>query len=125
MSLFNEVKISWGGETYTIPAKDQMKLVLQLEEALSGGTGKQAIGVLLSPEGPPYGILASAFGTMLRFAGAPVSDEEIYLSIVSDMAESKADVVTKTQAAIVAVLSVIAPPIGLKMGSIASGTEKK
>lgn len=125
MTGFQEVKLSWDGEDYTIAPSEQMGLVHILESTLSGSTGRQAIGVLLAPEGPPYGILAAAFGAMLRYAGAKVADEDIYLSMMDDMANSKADLIVKTQGAVVAVLSVIAPPIGLKMGAVSEGGGKK
>lgn len=115
MKGFEDVTVSWAGEDYTIPANKQMGLIVRIEEALTGGTGSQAIAVLLSPGGPSHARLANAFGAALRYAGADVSDEEIYLSIMSDMVDNKANVAIKVQGAVLALLSIIAPPIAAKI----------
>lgn len=112
MQGFEDVTLGWKGESFTIPANRQMGLVARVEDALSGDTGRQAIAILMQKDGPPYSRLAAAFGAALRYAGATVTDEEIYLSIMEDFTKSKADVVLKLQTVIVALLMVIAPPLG-------------
>lgn len=112
MQGFEDVTLGWKGETFTIPANRQMGLVARIEDALSGDTGRQAISILMQKEGPPYSRLAAAFGAALRYAGANVTDEEIYVSIMEDFSKSQALVVAKLQAVIVALLMVIAPPLG-------------
>jgi len=113
------------GETFTIPANRQMGLVARVEDALSGETGKQAITILMQKEGPPYSRLAAAFGAALRYAGATVTDEEIYLSIMEDFTKSRADVALKLQTVIVALLMIIAPPLGKAVSAPAGGRNSK
>lgn len=122
MQGFDDVTLGWGDKTYTIPANRQMGLVARIEDALSGDTGRQAISVLMQKEGPPYSRLAAAFGAALRYGGASVTDEEIYLSIMDDFTKSRAQVAIKLQTVIVALLMVIAPPIGR---SVSGPPEKK
>jgi len=112
MQGFEDVTFEWGGKTFVVPANRQMMLIARVEDALSGDTGLQALSVLLRPEGPPYSRLAAAFGAALRYAGATVSDEEIYLTTMNDFAAGRAEVAERNQRAVVALLSVIAPPFG-------------
>lgn len=127
MQGFEDVTISWAGKSYVIPANRQMGLIARLEDALSGDSGQQAISVLMRKEGPPYSRLAAAFGAALRYAGANVGDDEVYLSITEDMANSAADLTAKLQACVIALLMVISPPIGKKLMEPAKkdDTEKK
>lgn len=111
MQGFEDVTLGWKGESFTIPANRQMGLVARIEDALSGDTGRHAINVLVQRDGPPYSRLAAAFGAALRYAGAKVTDEEIYLSIMEDFAKSQADVASKLQGVIIALLMVMAPPL--------------
>jgi hypothetical protein len=111
MQGFEDVTLTWQGQSYIVPANRQMMLIAVIEDALSGASGQQALTVLFRREGPPYSKLAAAFGAALRHAGARVSDEDVYLSMMEDMAhKSKADVTEMIQATIVALLSIIAPP---------------
>jgi len=111
MKGFEDVTISWRGQDYIVPANRQLMLIALIEDALSGDSGKQALSVLFRREGPPYSRLAAAFGAALRHAGARVSDEEVYLSIMEDMAQrSKAEVTAMVQQSIIALLSIMAPP---------------
>jgi hypothetical protein len=122
---FKDVTISWKGKSYTIPANEQMGLIKVIEEALSGDSGRQAVGVLLAPEGPPYARLASAFGAALRYGGSTVEDGEIYLSMMEDMADQKADVVVLVQSCIMALLSIISPPMSARITQMGSDGGKK
>lgn len=111
MQGFEDVTLSWRGESYTVPANNQMMLIAKIEDALSGESGQQALTILFRKEGPPHSRLAAAFGAALRHAGARVTDEEIYLSIQDDIAaKGKAEKTIAIQSCILALLSVISPP---------------
>lgn len=122
MQGFQDITIGWQGEEYNIPADRQLLLVARIEDALAGGTGEQAISVLLRPEGPPYARIAMAYGAALRFGGAGVSDDEIYLSMMDDLSRNKAEAVVKVQSAIMALLTIVSPPMGF---ALTEYTEKK
>lgn len=121
MQGFEEVTLTWKGEEYTVPADQQLMLVAKLEDALSGDTGEQAIGMLLRREGPPYARLAMAFGAALRFAGCHVADDAVYLNMMDGLSKNDADAVASTQGAIMALLSIVSPP----MGRALSGYDEK
>lgn len=111
MQGFEAVTLSWRGQSYTVPANQQMMLIAKIEDALSGESGQQAISILFRREGPPHTRLAAAFGAALRHAGSKVTDEEIYLSIQTDMiSKTKGEKTASIQACIFALLSIISPP---------------
>ena len=111
MHGFEDVTLTWRGQDYTVPANRQMALIAKIEDALSGDTGQQALTVLFRREGPPYSRLAAAFGAALRHAGARVSDDEVYLSIQTDLvSKSNAEKTAAIQGCILALLSIISPP---------------
>jgi len=122
MHGFEDVTVSWKGDDYTIPANRQLMLVAKIEDALAGGTGQQAISVLLRPEGPPYARVAMAFGAALRFGGASVTDDDVYLSMMTELSEDRAEAVIAVQASIMALLTIVSPPMGKALAGYA---EKK
>ncbi len=115
MHGFEDVTFEWDGEKYTVPANKQLMLVAKIESALVGDTGRQAIDLLLQPNGPPHAHLAAAFEAALRYAGAQIEDGEVYLAIMNDFADGSSDAVTKIAVATLTLLSVVAPPIGRAM----------
>lgn len=117
MKGFEPVTLTWKGEDYTIPADGQLALIAKIEDALSGASGEQAITVLARPGGPSYARLSAAYGAALRHGGAQVSDDEIYLSIMTDFAEHKSDAAAKVQGAIIGLLAIIAPPVALALNA--------
>ncbi|MBD3803559.1 MAG: hypothetical protein IE919_10015 [Thioclava sp.] len=117
MKGFEPVTLSWGGKSYTVPADRQLMLIAEIEDALSDGTGTPAVLVLMRKGGPSYARLAGALGAALRYAGAEVSDQEIYLSVVGDIGRGDVRGVIAQQNAILGILSIIAPPIWRQLQS--------
>ena len=126
MQGFDDVTLSWRGASFVVPANRQMMLIAKIEDALSGDSGQQALSVLFRREGPPYSRLAAAFGAALRHAGASVTDEEVYLSIQTDLiAKSKAEQTAAIQSCIISLLSIISPPAVASANGKTADTEKK
>jgi predicted ATP-dependent serine protease len=115
MRGFEPVTLTWKGEKHTVPAEAQMMLIAEIEDALSGNSGIQAISVLMRAEGPPYSRLAAAFAAALRYAGAKVSDQDVYLSIMAGLGKSDGAIAVTIQNAILALLSIVAPPIAAQI----------
>jgi hypothetical protein len=125
MDGFQPVTLTWKGKDYVVPADRQMKLIRAVEGALIGERGGQVIAILFNKGGVPHGALAEAFGAALRYAGARVTDEEVYFSIHEDIAAgSQAEVVLKTQSMIWGLMSIISPPV-TRAASGAADTGKK
>ena len=114
--MFEDVTLSWKDESFTVPAEGQMVLIAKIEAALQGDSWRQPLGILMRLDGPSYGELARAYGAALRHAGAAVSDSEVYLSIQEDLASlSPDDVTAKIQSSVVALITIMSPPLGHKL----------
>lgn len=123
MKGFEPVTLSWQEESYTVPADRVFELVGTIEEILMKGDTVPAVLLLLGG-GLPYTRLSRAFGAALRFAGAKVSDEEIYLSVNEQLAKGDMDGAVLLQQANMALLEVISPPFALDVAH-ESEAEKK
>lgn len=109
MKGFEPVTLAWQGVQFTVPAEKQLRLIAEIEDALSMGSGLPAINVLLSGA-PKHSRLAAAYGAALRYAGAEVSDDEVYISIMEGFASGAADAAILVQDAVIGLLSIISPP---------------
>lgn len=119
MHGFEPVTLTWRGQNFTVPANQQLMLIAKIEDALAGENGDQAMGVLFRRQGPPHTRLAQAFGAALRYAGAKVTDDEVYLSIHTDIAsQTSKQVAASMQGMLMALLAIISPP------SVRAMTEK-
>ena len=122
MHGFDDVTLGWKGDEFTVPANRMLMLVCKIEDALAGDSGQQALTVLMRPQGPPHARLAQAYGAALRFAGADVSDDDVYLSLQSELSAGSADGVAAIQSAVVNLIAIVSPPLG---SVLLSAGEKK
>lgn len=98
MSIFQPVTLKWNDDEYVIPANQVMGLIAQIEDAIT-------LNELLGKKGAPLGRVAMGYGAALRYAGARVTDEEVYQSMFGG--ESGATV----QAAVTGLLTMMIPPV--------------
>lgn len=77
MAVFSDIALEWGGKTYPIPADRVMKAIAVVEEHIT------LPEFLLVSVGRQVSVskLCAAYGALLRYAGARVSDEEVYESV--------------------------------------------
>ena len=75
MSIFEPVTLEWHGKTYTIPADNILPLVADIESKITFMELAQAMQDQIKM---PIATLSMVYGKVLRHAGAPVSDEEVY-----------------------------------------------
>lgn len=114
MRGFDEVVLIWAGEEFRVPPNSQMMLIARVEDAISAGTREQALALLLRPEGPPYSRLAMGYAAALRHAGAPVSDEEVYLALQEGIAENDgSEAMFRNQ--VLGLLALLSPPVARKL----------
>lgn len=73
MSIFQPVTLKWDDREYVVPANQVMGLIRQIEEfvTLSQVTSKH----------PPMGKISSGYAAALAYAGARVTDEDVYYSV--------------------------------------------
>lgn len=125
MTSFPEIKIAWNGVEYRVPPHQQMMLIAEVEDAIRGNRKEQAAEILLEPGGPGLARLSMAYGLALRYAGAHVSNDEVYLALQNDIVSGGQGVVAaKLQSWAVTLVAIISPPIGAILAENAS-TEKK
>jgi len=132
MHGFEDVTLSWAGADYTVPASKQMMLVATVEHHLSlnpaTGEFEPPLQVLFRRGGVPATRLAFTLGAALRYAGAKVTDDEIYLSIQEDLAnKSGEEKVRKSHDIITSILAIISPPASRALTGVGEKdtTEKK
>lgn len=112
---FEPVTLGWQGDEYTVSPERTLALIASIEDALMGPNGEPPVAMLTRAGGPGYARLSRAYGSALRYAGASVTDEEIYVSIQEDFAKSDNTVAVKVQRAILGLLAIISPPVSAKI----------
>lgn len=105
---FSDVTLEFNGEKYTVPGSNLLPLIARIEGVIT-------LAELIDCERPSNAKLAMAYGQALRFAGAKVGDEELYLSIFQEGGAQK------MAGAVSGLLSLMIPPEALqeKMGGSA------
>jgi hypothetical protein len=80
MSIFEEVSLKWGEEEYKIEPTRVMGAIAKVEEVI---TLKELLEYFHKGDAPMVK-LSMAFGSVLRYAGARVTDEEVYAGMFQD-----------------------------------------
>lgn len=70
---FDDVTLTWGGVNYMIPSNRMMLAIARIEDHVS----LEDLDVSASQR-PKRAKVAMAFASVLRFAGANVTDEQVY-----------------------------------------------
>lgn len=85
MSGFDAIKIGWKDQEFTVPPERCMGLLAAIEEQLAPAGQGNVIEILSQPHKHHMTRLARAYAVALRYAGAPVSDESVYLSLAKQV----------------------------------------
>lgn len=80
MSRFDDIKLGWNGRDYKIPANRVLGAIMRIEDI----TTLQELALCARREQVPLGKVASAYGAVLRYAGADVEDDDVYAGMFSD-----------------------------------------
>ena len=97
MSIFKPVTFKWDGDEYTVPANQVMGLIARVEEVVT-------LQELTGKRGAPFAKTAMGYGEALRYAGAKVTNEEIYSAMF------KADKGQAIHSAVNGLLAMMLPP---------------
>lgn len=112
MPIFEDVRLSWEGRDYVIPADQVLRVIARLEDVVTLGALHRflASGVL------PLAKIAAAYGIALRAAGAEVTDEHVYAGMFTGRELQK-----RAAAALTALQTMMIPPeaIRAQMGQAA------
>ena len=79
MSIFEDIKLTWDGRDHVIPANRVMGAIARIEDVVTLGE-LQRYG---EKQAAPLAKVAMAYGAVLRYAGASVTDDEVYAGIFS------------------------------------------
>jgi hypothetical protein len=99
MAIFQPVTFGWGGKDYTVPAERALGLIAEIEEVMT------FIDLLVNRDKPNLSKLARAYGAALRYAGARVSDDEVYEGLFNP-----GKLFEEVQQAIAVLLAIMTPP---------------
>lgn len=105
MALFDDVSLTWKGREYVIPRNRVMGAIARVEDVLT----LHELLVIQTRGGTPYAKLSAAYGTVLRYAGAKVEDEDVYAGMF------KAETSGEIGGAVVNLLHMMLPP-GIDFG---------
>lgn len=74
MAIFNEIRLSWDGREFVIPAERVMGAIAEVEEVATFPD----LVIMTRGGRPNVSKVARAYAALLRYAGAALSDEEVY-----------------------------------------------
>jgi len=100
MQTFEDVKLSWHGTGYTIPANRVMGAIARIEAQV---TLSELIE--MSQKGRiRFSSIAAAYASVLRYAGADLTDEACYIGLFKENSAAVAN------AALAGLLQMLLPP---------------
>lgn len=79
MAAFDPIDLEWAGTKFVIPPNRVLEAIARIEEVLT----VDELRSYAARRTVPRAKLARAFGSLLRYAGASVTDDDIYLGICS------------------------------------------
>lgn len=113
MGIFSDVRLQWGEEEYKIPAGSVLRAIAVVEEIIT-------LGEMPRPGRPriPLARLSMAYAALLRFAGAKVSDDEVYNAMFGKAGGSLA---ARVSEAVFALECLMIPPEHLRAAAEGAG----
>lgn len=85
MNPFEDITIEWEGKPYVIPANKVMGAISRIEDVVT----LEELGRFHARGTAPLIKLCQAYGTVLRYAGAKVTDEEVYAGIFASGGQAR------------------------------------
>jgi len=104
--VFRDLELEWQGVVYAIPANRIMGAIARIEEVVT----LPELQAYAQRGTAPVAKLSMAFGSVLRYAGADISDDEVYAAALAENAEESGGVLT----AVMNVMQIMIPPDVLK-----------
>lgn len=114
--IFDEIKLTWNGREYKIAPDRVMKCIAMVEDVLT----MVQLHRYRERADLPLGKLAQAFGIVLRYAGAQVTDEEVYEGIFKSE-----DTRGTALGAVMTLQMMMIPPSALRGGAAQEGKSEE
>ena len=86
MGVFTDIELEWGGKVFTIRGQRVMRVISLVEDVIT----MPELQAYSAKGTYPLAKLCTAFASVLRFAGACVTDEEVYEVAFSGEKEQEA-----------------------------------
>lgn len=74
MGIFDDQKFGWREREYAVPANRVLGAIARVEDVVT----LQELAEFANKKRAPLGKLSQAYGAVLRYAGADVSDDDVY-----------------------------------------------
>lgn len=116
-AVFEDIRLEWGGEEFVIPSDRVMGAIMRVEEHVTLAELHEDAAKRRTVR---MGRLASAYGSLLRYAGARVSDDEVYAGMFSGAEKSEA-----TMTAMQGLMMMMVPPSAMTASSNTGPAPKK
>lgn len=84
---FDDLRLNWQGKDYVIPARGMLEAVARVEDII---TFHELLGYS-ERKTAPVGKISQAYGSLLRYAGVTISDDEVYSGMFGDLADGAGD----------------------------------
>jgi hypothetical protein len=110
MAIFQPIVFGWCGQDYTVPADRALGLVAEIEEVVT------LFEIATMQVKPNTSKLARAFGAALRYAGAKVSDDEVYQGLFQP-----GQMFEEVQKLMVVLMAIMMPPNPVSGASAGAG----
>jgi hypothetical protein len=112
--VFEDIKLTWKGTEYVIPSHHVMKALGRIEDHITLAELMQG----MNDRKPKFSKIASAYGSVLRFCGCQVEDEEIYHGMLHGVSEEDETAVPLIAQALMGLLSMMMPPRDMQAKTI-------
>lgn len=121
--VFAPVTVEWQGKQYVIPPNKILGLIGRIESIEVEGAGATIPELMATSRRRgtiKLSVLTAAWGAVLRYAGADVSDEQVYAGLF----ERNGSGAVETQTALLALMSIMLPPSSLADTEAVSKSKK-
>jgi len=106
MGVFRDLELEWRGTVYKVKAHRVMGAISRIEEVVT----LPELREYALRNTAPLAKLSMAFGAVLRYAGANVSDEEVYAASMEDAGGNDSGVLV----AVMAIMQIMIPPASMQ-----------
>src|SRR5687767_11965225 len=100
-NAFDNVVFNWRDKEYRIPANRMLGAIARIEEVITMGN----LGLQVERGTPPVAKVAQAYAAVLRYAGARVTDDDVYCGMFAETNPKQA-----VAAAINTLFGIMVPP---------------
>jgi hypothetical protein len=104
--VFEDITLTWKGAKYVVPSQHVMRAIARIEDHIT----LQELMEGMSQRRPKFSKIASAFASVLRFAGCAVEDEEVYDGLLSGADEESPEGISVIAQALTGLLNMMMPP---------------